>query len=115
MPFEITYVDGDHKFKYFNNIGPYDEMLFQRSPLEIGRDLEYCHPARVWPKVKRLSEDLQAQRRFIEPMWFSPGNKLIYILYIGAQDQNDNYHGIVETVQDASMYVELDGTEKRLY
>jgi len=36
-------------------------------------------------------------------------------LYIGAQDQNDNYHGIVETVQDASMYVELDGTEKRLY
>ena len=115
MPFEVTYVDGDHKFKYFNNIGPYDEMLFQRSPLEIGRDLEYCHPARVWPKVKRLSEDLQAQRRFIEPMWFSPGNKLIYILYIGAQDQNDNYHGIVETVQDASMYVELDGTEKRLY
>lgn len=114
LPFEITYVDENHVFKYFNNIGPYNEMLFQRSPLEIGRDLEYCHPARVWPKVKRLSQDLREQRRFIEPMWFSPFDKFIYILYIGTQDHDDKYHGIVETVQDASPYIELAKTEKRL-
>lgn len=110
LPFEITFVDEEHKFKYFNNTGPYDQMLFQRSPIEIGRDLEYCHPARLWPKVQRLSEDLKHQRRFVEPMWFSPMGKLIYILYMGTQDQHDNYRGIVETVQDASIY--LDKVDK---
>lgn len=114
LPFEITFVDEFHKFRYFNNIVPYDEMLFQRSPLEIGRDLEYCHPARVWPKVYRLSEDLKHQKRFIEPMWFSPFGKLIYILYKGTQDQHDDYRGIVETVQDASEYIKLAGTEKHI-
>lgn len=114
LPFEITYVDEHHKFKYFNNTGPYDEMLFQRSPIEIGRDLEYCHPARVWPKVQRLSEDLKNQKRFVEPMWFSPPGKLIYILYMGTQDQDDNYRGIVETVQDAALYLNKISEEKPL-
>lgn len=115
LPFEITYVDDNHVFQYFNTTGPYDEMLFQRSPLEVGRNLEYCHPARVWPKVKRLSEDLRDQNRFVEPMWFSPMGKLIYILYIGTQDQDDNYRGIVETVQDASPYLEMAKSEKPLF
>lgn len=106
LPFEITFVDEEHTFKYFNNTGPYDQMLFQRSPIEIGRHLEYCHPARSWPKVQRLSEDLKHQRRFVEPMWFSPMGKLIYILYMGTQDHADNYRGIVETVQDASIYID---------
>ncbi|XJS10024.1 DUF438 domain-containing protein [Aerococcaceae bacterium WGS1372] len=114
LPFEITYVDEHHKFKYFNNTGPYDEMLFQRSPIEIGRDLEYCHPARLWPKVQRLSEDLKHQRRFVEPMWFSPMGKLIYILYMGTQDHHDAYRGIVETVQDASIYLDKVSDEKRI-
>src|SRR5699024_12145594 len=44
LPLEITFVDKNGFFKYFNDRVKSSEMMFVRTPSSIGRNVANCHP-----------------------------------------------------------------------
>ena len=52
LPMEITFVNKDDIFQYYNDAAPFEEMVFKRTPSQVGRNVELCHP----PKYLRRSK-----------------------------------------------------------
>src|SRR5699024_3505957 len=70
LPFEVTFVDHQDIFQYFNNIVPYKEMIFVRTPAQIKRDLELCHPPYLWPIISELIDTFKNQERHFDELWY---------------------------------------------
>lgn len=104
LPFELTFVDNKNIFQYFNTRGPYDEMIFKRTPIQIGRSLELCHPAQIWPMIEQLFQSFKAQTRHYQTMWYPQGDKWVYVHYQATYDQDNNYLGVIESVFDIQPY-----------
>lgn len=101
LPGEITIVDREHIFRYYNDAVPSAEMLFKRTPAQINRELEYCHPPRIWPKVQTLVAQLQSGDKLNEAMTFQPhSTSQIYVHYIALRDRENQFQGILEIVRD---------------
>lgn len=43
LPMEITFVNKDNLFQYYNDFAPTEEMIFKRTPSQVGRQVELCH------------------------------------------------------------------------
>lgn len=106
VPFEITFVDDQDIFQYFNNIVPYKDMIFVRTPAQVKRDLELCHPPYLWPTIKELIQSFRERQRHFEELWYpTANNEYIYILYQATYDLAGNFTGIVETVLDIQPFL----------
>lgn len=113
LPIEVTFVNKEDVFQYFNNMTNPKNMIFKRTKGQLNRDIELCHPPKVWPKVSQLIEDLKAGRRSSEQMWYQKDNgEFIHVSYIGLHDENGDYLGILELVQDISYYRNLPSPMK---
>lgn len=106
IPIELTFVDSNHIFRYFNHGDQFDTMVFKRTPGQIGRHIEYCHPPKVWGKVSHLLDGLRKGTRDQEIMWYRAGeDKFVYISYTAMHHPNGSYMGIVETVQNIASFI----------
>src|SRR5690625_1441754 len=95
LPLEITFVDKNDIFKYFNERTAASEMMLVRTPSSIGRNVANCHPPKSLKKVMRLVRDLKTKRRSSESMWFKLKGQYIHITYKGVFDENGEYLGIL--------------------
>ena len=113
LPFEITFIDKNDLFKYFNTSMAIENKLFPRVPSAIGRHVKMCHPPRSLDMVMTLIDDLKHKRRTSESMWFhrSDGH-FAYVTYIGVFDDQDQYMGVLEYVHDIAPLLDL-GPDKR--
>lgn len=113
LSLEVTFVDKNDIFRYFNDAHPAEEMIFKRTPSQIGRSIELCHPPKAWPKVSQLLEDLRNKRRSSESMWFKRGDGVyVYVTYTGVYDKEGEFQGVLETVQDIQKFVNLESPMK---
>ena len=109
LPLEVTFVDNKEIFQYFNDISDPKNMIFKRTKAQIGRSIEFCHPPKSWPKVSRLIDDLRHGRREKESMWFERSDGVYaYVTYTGAYDENGEFKGIVESVQNIEPFLNLE-------
>ncbi|AXQ78742.1 DUF438 domain-containing protein [Streptococcus chenjunshii] len=115
LPFEITFVNKDDIFQYYNNSVPAEEMIFKRTPSQIGRNVELCHPPKVLDKVKKIFELLRSGQRDKVEMWFKSErlNKFVYVTYAAVRDDNGDFQGVLEYVQNIQPFFDLDGDYKR--
>lgn len=113
LPLEITFVDKNGLFKYFNERVGASEMMLVRTPSSIGRFVANCHPPNSLKKVMNLIRDLQRKKRTSESMWFKKGDHYIYITYKGVFDEDGEYLGILEYVQDIQPFMDLPREVKR--
>ena len=113
LPVEITFVDKNGLFKYFNNIVESSEMMFIRTPLSIGRNVANCHPPKSLKKVMYVIRDLKNKVKETETMWFKTKDKYIHITYKAVFDEDDEFMGILEYVQDIQPFFELPSDMKR--
>ncbi|WP_156302553.1 PAS domain-containing protein [Salinicoccus sp. YB14-2] len=113
LPLEITFVDKNGLFKYFNNIVESSEMMFIRTPLSIGRNVSNCHPPKSLKKVMYVIRDLKNKVKESETMWFKTKDKYIHITYKAVFDEEDEFMGILEYVQDIQPFFELPSAVKR--
>lgn len=113
LPLEITFVDKNSVFKYFNNMTKASEMMLVRTPLSIGRNVANCHPPKNLSKVMRLVRDLKAKRRTSETMWFKKGGQYVHVTYKPIFNEEDEFLGILEYVQDIQPFFELPSEIKR--
>ena len=97
LPFEITFIDKNDLFKYFNTSMAIENKLFPRVPSAIGRHVKMCHPPRSLDMVMTLIDDLKHKRRASESMWFHRSDgRFAYVTYIGVFDDQDQYMGVLE-------------------
>ena len=82
LPFEITFIDKNDLFKYFNTSIAIENKLFPRVPSAIGRHVKMCHPPRSLDMVMTLIDDLKHKRRTSESMWFHRSDgRFAYVTY----------------------------------
>lgn len=113
LPFEITFIDKNDLFKYFNTSIAIENKLFPRVPSAIGRHVKMCHPPRSLDMVMTLIDDLKHKRRTSESMWFHRSDgRFAYVTYIGVFDDQNQYMGVLEYVHDIAPLLDL-GPDKR--
>ena len=112
IPIELSFVNKDNIFQYFNQKDLEGEMILARVPSQIGRTIEACHPPRIVDMVLELIEDLAQGRRESESLWFKKGSQMILITYQPIQDDQGNFMGVLEMVQDIQPYIDKAGTKK---
>src|SRR5690625_1382316 len=113
LPVEITFVDKNSIFKYFNQVTNAEDMMLIRTPLSIGRNVADCHPPKSLKKVMTLVRDLKTKRRTSESMWFKKGKAYVHITYKALFNDEDEFLGILEYVQDISSFIDLPKETKR--
>lgn len=113
LPLEITFVDKNSVFKYFNQITNASDMMLVRTPTSIGRNVADCHPPKSLNKVMTLIRDLKTKKRTSETMWFKKGEEYIHITYKALFNEADEFIGILEYVQDIQPFLNLPTEVKR--
>ena len=96
IPAEITFVDAENINRYFNE-GP---KVFKRPGMAIDREVFSCHPPKIEPMVRSIIDDFRAGRRDSVPVWMEKGGRTMLVTYYAVRDQEKNYLGTMEFVQD---------------
>ena len=112
LPLEITFVDKNDMFKYFNEITEASEMMLVRTPISIGRNVANCHPPKSLMKVMTLIRDLKTGKRTSESMWFKKKDQYIHITYKAIFNEEGEFLGVLEYVQDIQPFFELPSEVK---
>lgn len=113
LPLEISFIDKNDIVKYFNERSDSpEEMMFIRTKDMLGADVADSHPSKSHGKVMPLVRDLKAGKRNIESMWFKKKNQYIYVSFKAIFDENGEYLGIMEYVQDIQPFFELPSEMK---
>ena len=108
LPLEITFVDKTAMFKYFNEVTKdASEMMLVRTPSSIGRNVANCHPPKSLKKVMTVIRELKSGRRKSESMWFKKKDQYIHITYKAVFNDEGEFLGILEYVQDIQPFFEL--------
>lgn len=115
LPLEITFVNKDDIFQYYNDSKAPDEMIFKRTPSQIGRHVELCHPPKVLDKVKKIFTLLRSGERNKVVMWFKSEKlgKFVHVTYAAVRDENGEFQGVLEYVQEIQDFFELGSDNNR--
>ena len=110
LPMEITFVNKDEVFQYYNDHCSEEEMIFKRTPGQVGRNVELCHPPKYLEKVKTIMKNLRDRKKDKYEMWFKSESrgKFVHVTYAGVYDENGEFQGVLEYVQDIAPYREID-------
>ena len=110
LPMEITFVNKDDIFQYYNDSVPADEMIFKRTPSQIGRNVELCHPPKFLDKVQRIFKALRQGEQDKFEMWFKSESrgKFVHVTYAAVRDEAGEFQGVLEYVQDIQPFRDID-------
>jgi len=110
LPFELTFIDGDDRLRYFTNNS---NMIFLRTESTIGRKVEFCHPPSSVHIVKKIVQEFKEGKRDVAEFWININGKKVYIRYFPVKNKKGEYMGTLEVLQDITSMVNIHG-EKRL-
>lgn len=96
IPMEITFVDDQNINRFFNE-GPKD---FKRPKMAIDREVFSCHPPKIEAKVRMILNEFRAGTLDKVPVWMEKNGKTMLVTYMAVRDQDGNYIGTLELVQD---------------
>ena len=110
LPMEITFVNKEDIFQYYNDSVPADEMIFKRTPSQIGRNVELCHPPKFLDKVRRIFKALREGERDKFEMWFKSESrgKFVHVTYAAVRDESGEFQGVLEYVQNIQPFRDID-------
>lgn len=102
LPIDITFIDADDKLRFFINEG----NVFPRPKAALGRDVYECHPPQIVPVVRNLIAEFRARKRTsLEVARYIMG-KPVMVRYMAVYDQEEQYIGTVEVVQNCDYILE---------
>lgn len=117
MPMELTLVDDNNQFIYFNNKVSSDKMLAPREPEQVGNPLVKVHHERALKNVKRVIHELRNGQELVSmPV---PGygiDRYVMHYYKAMKDENNRYRGVNEWVLDIMPIIQnyLETTGQKL-
>lgn len=109
LPLEISFVGADDTVRFFSD-KPAEERLFLRSKPALGRDLRLCHPKKYLASMEQIVNDLKTGAQSHARFWRqNHQDKFICIDYFAVRNEQNEYMGIVEVVQNISDLRKLEG------
>lgn len=110
MPVEVTYVDENNQFIYYNRAIPAEKMLAKRVPAQVGDSLDKVHPAigRVIKHVKQVISALRNGKTDLVSMPVPGGSDKTHVMhyYKAMHDEEGNYKGVNEWAVDVKPIVD---------
>lgn len=102
MPMELTFVDDNNQFIYYNKTMEGKDMLASRTPDQVGDRMTDVHPPRAIPNVKRVIHSLRTGKTDLVSMAVPGNNETKHIMhyYHAMHDADGNYRGVNEWVLD---------------
>lgn len=101
LPLEITFANADRRVRFFSFIG----KGFVRTKSIIGRRLEYCHPPRLENYVRMHVEKIEKGELESKTFWTRMGDRIIRVIISAVRDNEGNYLGVLEVVEDLTEVV----------
>ena len=110
LPLEITFVNKEDIFQYYNDSTPAEEMIFKRTPSQVGRHVELCHPPKLLPRVKKIFAALRSGKKDKFEMWFKSESRgqFVHVTYAAVRDAQGEFQGVLEYVQDIAPFRAID-------
>jgi DUF438 domain-containing protein len=109
LPIDVTFVDKHDRVRFFSG----GHRIFHRAPTVLGRPVQFCHPPRSVHIVNKILKAFKEGRKDPAEFWINMGERKIHIRYFPVLDEDGNYMGTLEVVQDITDIKKLEG-EKRL-
>jgi len=111
IPIELTYVDENNQFIYYNRFLPTEKMLAKRTPAQVGDGLDKVHPAigRVIKHVKQVINALRTGKSDLVSMPVPGGDAEkhhVMHYYKAMHDEDNNYKGVNEWAVDIKPIVD---------
>ena len=111
LPVDITFVDENDLVRFYNDT---KHRIFPRSSNIIGRVVQNCHPKKSLPLVQEIIDSFKAGRQDYAEMWIDKPDLFIHIEYIAVRNEEGQFKGILEMVQDCTHIRSLSGSRKEL-
>lgn len=111
IPIELTYVDENNQFIYYNRNQPTEKMLAERTPAQVGDSLDKVHPAttRIIKHVKQVINALRTGKTDLVSMPVpggDPEKHHVMHYYKAMHDEENNYKGVNEWAIDLKPIVD---------
>ena len=111
LPVDITFVDEKDLVRFYNDT---KHRIFPRSSNIIGRVVQNCHPKKSLPLVQEIIDSFRAGKQDYAEMWINKPDLFIHIEYIAVRNEEGQFKGILEMVQDCTHIRSLSGSRKEL-
>ena len=101
MPMELTFVDANNQFLYYNHQTDAKNMSASRKPAQVGNPLADCHPKRAIPHVKQAIHILRTGKTDLFKLPVpSNGDKCDMHYYQAMHNDKGEFQGVNEFVLD---------------
>lgn len=118
MPMELTYADSNNQFLYYNHMLDAEDMFASRWPEQVGSPLGECHPENTYSGVSWVIQQLRNKKEDIVKVHVPTHgpDKFVVHNYQAIRDEDGNYLGINEYVQDIKPIIDwyLEQTGQQL-
>ncbi|ADM27144.1 putative PAS/PAC sensor protein [Ignisphaera aggregans DSM 17230] len=104
IPIELTFADKDGRVRFYTK----NRFMkgFARVKTLLGRKLEYCHPPKLEPTIKKIFEDLKNGARDYYEFYSVIGGRIVRVLAIAIRNDRGEFLGALEVVEDITEFVE---------
>lgn len=109
MPAELTFADSNNQFLYYNYKLEEENMLAKRRPEQVGNPLGNCHPEEAYSGVAWVIQQLRKGKEDVVRAHVPTHgpDKFVVHSYQAVRDEEGNYVGINEYVQDIKPIVDF--------
>lgn len=111
LQIDLSYVDENEIVKFYSDT---QHRVFPRSAGVIGRKVQNCHPRESVENVEAIIEAFRKGEQDEAEFWLEMGDKFIYIIYNAVRDDNGEFRGVLEMMQDVTHIRSLTGSQKLL-
>ena len=111
MQIDLSYVDENDIVKFYTDSS---HRVFPRSPGVIGREVQNCHPRNSLSTVNAIIDAFKKGEQDEAEFWIDKGDKFIYIIFNAVRDENGNFKGVLEMMQDVTHIRSLKGSQRLL-
>lgn len=111
LPVDISYVDEHDLVAFYSDT---KHRVFPRSKGVIGRKVQNCHPSSSVSVVEEIISKFRSGEKDRIDFWINKPGVFIYILYVAVRDEQGNFKGVMEMMQDCSRIRALEGSRTLL-
>lgn len=111
MPVDISFVDENELVKFYTDT---KHRVFPRSKGVIDREVRNCHPPKSIHLVEEIIEKFRSGEQSKAEFWINKPGLFIYIVYLAVRDDQGNFRGVMEMMQDCTHIRQLEGEQRLL-
>ncbi len=111
MQVDLSYVDENDIVKFYTDS---KHSIFPHSPGVIGREVQICHSRESLSTVEAIVDAFRKGEQNQTDFWIDKGNKFIYIVFNAVRDDEGNFKGVFEMMQDVTRIRSLKGSRRLL-